>query len=94
MGMNLLLHRLRAERVPNEIWDTIRHSGDRAIAETSDIKRKSIVFGECIYWRPEDFKEARKFVSDSLEPLGNKQRLFEVLERMECDDSLWFENSY
>lgn len=106
MGLNISVYRFSEDRdkegylvqLPTTFkWDTIRHIGDSVFAQQKEVLESRIPDNEHrpeeYYHRPIDFNYCRTFVMNNI-PEGNRARLLDILDIMECDKNIWFYFSY
>ncbi len=98
MGLNLCVRRLSIndEGVCGgtknyEDFDTDKYVGDRELAG-SGLLDQHIWHerDEQSYYRPSNFDKVRDWINVNIEMPGNKERLFNILNVMEQDASLYF----
>ena len=96
MGIHLIPYKISAGNLSEfKDFDSCRFQGDLEFASTQEIDRiYKTLHDEDIYWRPKDFTKAKQWVIEHAVAEGNRDRLVELLNHMEQDETLWIYNSY
>jgi hypothetical protein len=88
MGMNIGVVKITGETTEEQDWwDSTRYTGDEIFISENDFINQT---SEPNYFRPNDFEKTINFVKEKIEPEGNKERLLNVLLKMQEDQSMFF----
>ena len=104
MGLNIGMYKFLGKNGKNiryeskdELFDFIRHSGDREFAVSSFEKDfigcDDPYYDETMLWRPKNPQQARDWIKKNIVE-GNQKSLLDAVDLMEKDETLYLHNGY